>query len=615
MSTFKEIAGRNIRSYTTNPDNPLEGQMWYNQTDLALKGVVASAAWSSASPLTTAREGSAAFGAQTTAVICGGETPSVSGATEEYNGSGFSAGGGMNTARYRQGAAGISTAGIIFGGYIAPNTNATEEYDGSTWTTSPGSLNTARNALAGAGIQTSALAFGGTTIPNFLNSTEEYNGTSWTAVNNLNTGRRSIMGSGANAEECLAFGGEVSSPPAVATANTESWNGTSWTEVNNLNTARYGGYGAGTQTAAILAGGIVGPGTMQSATETWDGTNWTTSPVSLATARGRLSVAGTQTAAIAMSGQTPSITTATEEYNKSITVYTSAAWSSGGTFPYGSGGVTGFGGQTTAVGLGGESAPGPVVNTVSHYDGSSWTSATNYPSNVRNAGPTGTQTAGLVVGGNTAPGATPTINTVNEYDGSTWTAGGSYPAVGSSVGVSGIQTAALGSGGYFTPGGSPGSTAVNIYNGSSWTGGTAMNNARYSHGCSGSTTASLVFGGAPGKGLTVEDWNGTSWTALSNKNIDTPTAYSTSKTGVTADSAYLFSSPPSFPGYATELFNGIAFQTAPSLASPRFAGSAGTPTAALAFSGYAGPGNPRSTVTEEFNEGTVTTNVKTFTTS
>ena len=55
MTTFKEIQGRNIRSYTTNPDNPLEGQMWYNQTDLALKGVVAVGAWSSGGPLNTAR--------------------------------------------------------------------------------------------------------------------------------------------------------------------------------------------------------------------------------------------------------------------------------------------------------------------------------------------------------------------------------------------------------------------------------------------------------------------------------------------------------------------------------------------------------------------------------
>ena len=56
MTTFKEIQGRNIRSYTTNPDNPLEGQMWYNQTELNLKGVVASGAWSSGAPLNTARK-------------------------------------------------------------------------------------------------------------------------------------------------------------------------------------------------------------------------------------------------------------------------------------------------------------------------------------------------------------------------------------------------------------------------------------------------------------------------------------------------------------------------------------------------------------------------------
>ena len=62
MSTFKEIAGRNIRSYTTNPDNPLEGQMWYNQTDFALKGVVASGVWSSGGNLGTARTAGQASG-------------------------------------------------------------------------------------------------------------------------------------------------------------------------------------------------------------------------------------------------------------------------------------------------------------------------------------------------------------------------------------------------------------------------------------------------------------------------------------------------------------------------------------------------------------------------
>jgi hypothetical protein len=38
--------------------------------------------------------------------------------------------------------------------------NATEEYDGSTWTAS-GNINTARRGLGGAGTQTAALGFGG----------------------------------------------------------------------------------------------------------------------------------------------------------------------------------------------------------------------------------------------------------------------------------------------------------------------------------------------------------------------------------------------------------------------------------------------------------------------
>ena len=96
MSTFKEIQGRNIRSYTTNPDNPLEGQMWYNQTEQKLKGVSASGAWSSGSPLITTVAGQGGGGTQTAAAISfGGTTASPfpgSGTTqtEEYNGSGWS---------------------------------------------------------------------------------------------------------------------------------------------------------------------------------------------------------------------------------------------------------------------------------------------------------------------------------------------------------------------------------------------------------------------------------------------------------------------------------------------------------------------------------------------
>jgi hypothetical protein len=78
----------------------------------------------------------------------------------------------LNTARRALAGCRYSNSSLAFGGYDGTDTvtGATEEYNGSTWTSSPGSLNTARNALAGAGTQTAALAFGGTTGPLNLHS-------------------------------------------------------------------------------------------------------------------------------------------------------------------------------------------------------------------------------------------------------------------------------------------------------------------------------------------------------------------------------------------------------------------------------------------------------------
>jgi hypothetical protein len=59
-------------------------------------------------------------------------------ATEEYDGTSWTAGGSLGTARYQLGGAGIQTAALGFGGYSTVTTGATEEYDGSTWTASPG---------------------------------------------------------------------------------------------------------------------------------------------------------------------------------------------------------------------------------------------------------------------------------------------------------------------------------------------------------------------------------------------------------------------------------------------------------------------------------------------
>jgi len=167
-------------------------------------------------------------------------------------------------------------------------------------------MNTARR-VEGTGTQTAALGFGGV----FSALTESYNGTSWTEVNDLNTARYEIGPAGTQTS-ALGFSGAT--PPAVAV--TESWNGTSWTEVNDLNTARSDPGGAGTNTAALGFGGLTGgpPYVRQALTESWNGTSWS-EDADLSTARNALSGNGaTNTAALALGGETPSITAATEEW-------------------------------------------------------------------------------------------------------------------------------------------------------------------------------------------------------------------------------------------------------------------------------------------------------------
>ena len=616
MSTYRKIHGRSIQAVTTDPtESVAEGQVWYNTTSDTFKSVVSLEAFSSSAPLATTREGAGAFGTQTTAVICGGETPSVSGATEEYDGTGFSAGGTMNTARYRlQGTAGTATAGIVFGGVEPATSNKTETYNGTAWTSSPYTLNTAR-WCAGAGIQTSALAFGGG--PGHKNNSEEFDGEGWTATPTLNTSRNSLSGAGANAEECLAFGGETSTPPAVATNATESWDGTSWTEVNNLNTARYGGYGAGTQSAAFLAGGIVGPGTMQSAAETWDGTNWTSSPASLATARGRLSVAGSSTAAIAMAGQTPSITTATEEYNKSANVITAAAWSSGTALPANRYRLTSFGTATAGVIAGGSTNPPgaqPSTTATLEYDGTTMSSGGALGTARRGLGSAGVLTAGLVFGGSGGASDANVNNESEEYDGSSFSEGNNLNTSRSAICGDGPQTAAFAACGYKGP---PGANSNDFehYDGTSWTNSTSLPSARRWSTGNGPQTASLVTGGETtpsGQITNTEEWNGSGWTAggayLS--------AFSAGASGGTQTAALAFAGRSPSLLSLTAGYDGTAWSTRPSMATARsMVGGTGTISSAFVTGGEISATPPLQTATEEFTGETTAVNVKTLTQS
>ena len=58
MSTYQGIRGLKVRDYTTNPDDPLEGQLWYNTTDNVAKYQIPSvlASWATAASMNTARK-------------------------------------------------------------------------------------------------------------------------------------------------------------------------------------------------------------------------------------------------------------------------------------------------------------------------------------------------------------------------------------------------------------------------------------------------------------------------------------------------------------------------------------------------------------------------------
>jgi hypothetical protein len=266
MTTFKEIRGTAIQVLSSDPSNPIEGQIWYNSSSGTLKGYQNATlnTWAS-----------------------GGNFPTTTGSAMS---------------------AGTQTAGILFGGYGPSDAiaNITATYNGTAWTNSPATLNTARGSGGGAGTQTAALAFNGaspTSPPpsNATTATESYNGTSWTTVNSMNTSRWIGAGTGIQTAAIYA-GGYVPAGSPQSVSATESWNGSSWTTVNSINSQRGYVVGSGTQTAAVIYGGYnwSGPGT-SSATETYNGTNWTSvnSMPAVTYAHGG---SGSQTAALSFGG-------------------------------------------------------------------------------------------------------------------------------------------------------------------------------------------------------------------------------------------------------------------------------------------------------------------------
>ena len=145
MSTYKGIRGLKVRDYTTNPDNPIEGQLWYNTTDNVAKYRIPNLLTSWRTDLS------------------------------------------MNTARSFVGSAGGPTSALVFGG--SPSTAQTETYNGSSWAETA-DLIQIRSGMGSVGADnTSALAIGGEEPSTNTTKVESWNGTYWTETGDITTAR------------------------------------------------------------------------------------------------------------------------------------------------------------------------------------------------------------------------------------------------------------------------------------------------------------------------------------------------------------------------------------------------------------------------------------------
>ena len=602
MATYKEIFGKQIEFLSTDPVQEAEGQIWYNSTLGAFKSVLVSEAWSSAAPMIIVKDSiiQAGVGTQASALVIGGGTPGGDTATtEEYNGTGWSAGGVLASARRDVGGAGTQTSALAFGGFSPPVIlNLTEEYDGTTWTVQ-NVMGTATRGAAGAGTQTAALAIGGA-APGVSTKTEVYNGASWTAGGVLGTAR-SYMAAGGTETAAIGFGGYPS------TTKTEEYNGTGWTEVNDMNTARTNMAGNGPQTATIGGGGYLTPG-LSNATETFDGTDWATSPATLGTSRSGCGGAGSSPAFVLFGGSTPPTTAATEEYNRSATAITAGAWSAGGALVTARNSMGGAGIQGAALVMGGES---PATGKTESYDGSTWTevNALNTPrSQLASAG---TQAAAVAFGGE------PPMTTCETWDGSSWTAANALNTAMRNAAGWGSQTAAVKAGGFAAPI-STYSAAVETWDGTNWT--SAPNSlpavAAQNRGF-GTATAGVSCGGlTPSVTGVTNEWDGSSWTTGGAMNIARAVV---GTMGTQTDGLIAGGAPPSTTiGQSAEGYDGTTWTTRPSLATLRQApgglGFGSVSTAGLVAGGSNSVGTNTDT-TEIFTPETTAANYKTITTS
>ena len=125
MAEYKDLKGGKVKNYTTNPDNPYEGQVWFNETagELRIRKGTKTSAWASGGNLNTGREGMGGCGTQTAGFAFGGATTTdYQALAEQYDGSSWTEVADLNQARSELGAFGTQTAAVGAGGYLGDKT-------------------------------------------------------------------------------------------------------------------------------------------------------------------------------------------------------------------------------------------------------------------------------------------------------------------------------------------------------------------------------------------------------------------------------------------------------------------------------------------------------------
>jgi len=313
MAEYREIFGEAIQSLASSTGT-IEGQIWYDSVNNAFKlQKFLPDTVSSSGNVNTARTQLGGVGTRNAGVIYGGESPALTGATENYDGTSWTTSGACPATKSDMHHSGTQTAALWGGG--SPSSSGSFEYDGSTWTAGGSMTFSGRDFSGGsAGILTAALQIGGFISPgNYSATMQQYDGTSWADIPQTypSAPRTAGMASCGTQTAALSSGG-----PGGATDNL-SWDGSTWTTENNLSIGSSAAVQLGTTANAThMTGHPASPPSYGVEIQIWDGTCWSQSPASFSTGRAQATGGGSATDAYVAAGAdgTPDYTNTTEVF-------------------------------------------------------------------------------------------------------------------------------------------------------------------------------------------------------------------------------------------------------------------------------------------------------------